>query len=135
MLYRPAQRLREHRWPKVHDLTSSDDFLFGLWMPGRAGGAGPARYLPKGTIDIYQTATPDSWLDWGNSDLSMGDKNGLGGSYAYCNQGNTYAGSPNEICGGESNWGATEGGVLRGPVQHLLERWQRRLLLRPDRLG
>ena len=31
-----------------------------------------------------------------------------GGSNAWCLQGNTYAGSPNEICGGLANWGATQ---------------------------
>ena len=30
------------------------------------------------------------------------------GDYAYCNQGTTYAGEPNDACGGSGNWGATE---------------------------
>ena len=47
----------------------------------------------------------------------MGHDDGpLGGSSAnsaYCNQGHTYAGSPNQICGGHQNWAATQLEVWR----------------------
>ena len=34
---------------------------------------------------------------------------GGAGDHAQCIQGNTYAGAPNDACGGDSwNWGATE---------------------------
>ena len=34
--------------------------------------------------------------------------NGPPGYYGYCNQGNTYRGSPNAACGGHGNWGQTD---------------------------
>ena len=99
------------------DQTASDDFLFGLWMPGRAGGEGPHRYLPTGTDTHYQDVRPEYWPVWGgNGALSMGgqEANGpLGGDNAKCQQGNTYAGFCNEICGGQYNWGATQLEVWR----------------------
>jgi len=49
---------------------------------------------------------------WGGDDLDMGYDGPLGG-IGYCHQGTTYAGSPNEICGGEMNWGATQLEVWR----------------------
>ena len=39
--------------------------------------------------------------------------NGPPGYYGGCNQGHTCAGSHNEICGGQSNWGATQLEVWR----------------------
>ena len=30
------------------------------------------------------------------------------GAYGECTQGNTYEGSPGQICGGKNNWGATD---------------------------
>ena len=100
-----------------YDHTASQDFLFGLRMPGREGGAGPQRYLPKtgGGID-YQLVYPDCWPQWGGGygDLRMGNADGpLGGTGGVCDQDRTYAGSMNEICGGASNWGATQLEVWR----------------------
>ena len=96
------------------DHTSSQDFLFGLWMPGREGGGGPQRYLPTGADTDYQLVGPGYWPYWGtHSDLTMGYSGPLGGSTGYCNQGSTYAGSRNEICGGYDNWGATQLEVWR----------------------
>ena len=43
----------------------------------------------------------------------MGNSGPLGGSDAECYQGQTYAGSTNEICGGLNNWGATQLEVWR----------------------
>ena len=99
------------------DQTASQDFLFGLWMPGRAGGAGPQRYLPTGADTKYQYVDSDAWPRWGYSgnDLNMGSSsNGPpGASGGWCNQGHTHATSPNEICGGSQNWGATQLEVWR----------------------
>ena len=40
------------------DRTASDDFLFGLWMPGRTGGEGPQRYLTT-EYTGYQHVMPE----------------------------------------------------------------------------
>ena len=99
------------------DQSSSQDFLFGLWMPGREGGAGPQRYLPTGADTRYQDVWPEYWPRWGsNYDLTMGNmggSNGPLGDHGYCDQGGTYATSSNEICGGRQNWGATQLEVWR----------------------
>ena len=93
-----------------YDQSASGDFLFGLWMPGRAGSEGPERFLPTGTGTGYQLAGPDNWPRWGgNGALSLGSNfHPPRGDRGYCNQGDTYAGSRNEICGGFQNWGATQ---------------------------
>ena len=92
------------------DGSSSDDFLFGLWMPG---GEGPQRFLPSGTETDYRTIVPDCWPWWGSvgnsegygRDLSMGTTSSLGGYDSECTQDYTYyPGSPNEVCGGQWNW-------------------------------
>ena len=98
-----------------YDQTASDDFLFGLWMPGRTGGEGPERYLTTGKNTGYQFVGPDYWPWWGINgvnDLGMG-YNAPPGSNAQCTQGHTYAGSPNQICGGHQNWVATQLEVWR----------------------
>ena len=96
------------------DQTTTDDFLFGLWTPGREGDEGPQRCLPTGTGTDFQFVAADLWPAWGSySDLSMGYGGPLGGDHGYCNQGNTYAGFRNEICGGQYNWGATQLEVWR----------------------
>ena len=110
----PRNDCSDIRW--CIDQSASDDFLFGLWMPGRAGGEGPERYLPTGKDTQYQFVDPDYWPLWGQygSDLNLGSSNGPpGGSVGCCQQGNTYAGSPNEICGGYHNWGVTQLEVWR----------------------
>eukprot|EP01052_Picozoa_sp_SAG31_P018193 SAG31_NODE_1278_length_9041_cov_3.415231_1_plen_2946_part_10 len=98
-----------------YDQISSQDFLFGLWMPGRAVGAGPRRYLPTGVNTYCQSVNPSYWPQWAvnSDDLSTGYGGPLGGDYGGCLQGHTYAGSPNEICGGDSNWSATQLEVWR----------------------
>ena len=89
------------------DHTAASDFLFRL-QPGE-----PHRFLPLGSsgddATDYQYVDPSYWPQWGGrDDLRMG-KNGPPGSGGYCNQGRTYAGSPNEACGGDYNsWGLTE---------------------------
>ena len=73
------------------DQSSSQDFLFGLWMPGRADSAGPHRFLPTDADTAYQRAGPDRWPQWGNygDDLNMGDNGPLGGSAGRCDPGVT----------------------------------------------
>ena len=55
------------------------------------------------------------WPRWGGGgsymygDLVIGDSFGAPeGSTGYCNQGGTYRGTEDEICGGEYNWGTTD---------------------------
>ena len=97
--------------PHCFDRTSSSDWLFGLW-PGP-----PQRFEPTGTDTVYQVAAADRWPRWGSGDggdsgdggwgLSIGS-GAPGGSDGRCDQGYTYRGMPGEICGGESNWVATD---------------------------
>ena len=95
-----------HSYPGVcYDRASSSDWLFGLW-PGP-----PQRFEPSGASNYhaYQWVETESWPRWGLSDLSIGSTSGApGGSDGACNQGDTYRGTPNEICGGGGNWGATD---------------------------
>ena len=86
------------------DRASSSDWLFGLW-PGP-----PQRFEPTGTDTVYQYVLVDGWPRWGNKgDLSIGSTGGApGGSHGQCIQGNTYRGTDGEICGGSTNWGATD---------------------------
>ena len=87
------------------DQNAASDFLFHL-QPGET-----QRFVPTGTgnhVAEYQTVAPHSWPIWGgDNDLRMGG-NGPLGTGGRCNQGATYAGSPNEACGGNSDWGLTE---------------------------
>ena len=89
--------------PECDDRTSSSDWLFGLW-PGP-----PQRFEPTGTDTTYQYVLADEWPRWGNADLAIGFMSGApGGSHGYCEQGGTYRGTDGEICGGDTNWGATD---------------------------
>ena len=87
------------------DRAASSDFLFRL-QPGE-----PERFLPKGgtgdDATWYQLVVPVYWPIWGDGrDLTMGSNGPPGG---YCDQGSTYAGSPNEACGGDyGTWGPTD---------------------------
>ena len=92
-----------HCW----DQASSSDWLFGLW-PGP-----PQRFEPTGTGTDYQRVRAGQWPRWGgNHDLAIGHTSGApGGSTGACSQGSTYRGTDGEICGGENNWGATDGEV------------------------
>ena len=90
------------------DKTSSSDWLFGLW-PGP-----PQRFEPTGTRTHYQDVHAERWPRWGVCgdlsliDLAIGNSGGApGGSYGFCQQGDTYRGTGGEICGGDTNWGAT----------------------------
>ena len=85
------------------DHTSSSDYLYRL-SPGE-----PERYetIPGGDTR-YQVAKPTYWPTFGDgSDLFIG-YNGPPGTDGYCDQGQTYRGSPNAACGGERNWGHTD---------------------------
>lgn len=106
-------------YPDCIDHTSSNDFIFAL-APNE-----PERFGPKpGGYMEYQFAGPSYWPYWGN-DLAMGTLNGPAGNYGYCNQGSTYSGKQNWICGGgydppspghckgKGCWGSTELEVWR----------------------
>ena len=88
---------------------AAGDFLFRL-----GPGAGPVAYRPTGDDTNYQLRGPAVWPSWGYgheglSDLYFGINGALGqGVYEQCAQGHTYAGEPNDACGGAGNWGATE---------------------------
>ena len=82
---------------RCNDHTSSSDWLFGLW-PGP-----PQRFEPTGTDTAYQVVRAGEWPAWGGGDLHF--PGAVGGT---CQQGGTYRGTHNEICGGEANWGATD---------------------------
>ena len=88
------------------DSASSSDWLFGLW-PGP-----PQRFEPTGTDTGYQYVEADRWPAWGwpGNDLviSAYDNGAPGDGKSLCNQGNTYRGAEDEICGGNRNWGATD---------------------------
>ena len=86
------------------DRTSSSDYLYRL-SPGE-----PERYepIPGGSTE-YQKAAPDRWPFFGyHGDLAVGRDNGPPGANGYCNQSETYRGSPNAACGGFQNWGHTD---------------------------
>ena len=89
-----------------HDYASEavGDFLFRL-----GPGAGPVAYRPTGGDTNYQGRNPGAWPTWGHYgyDLAFGISGALGQGNAYCIQGTTYAGEPNDACGA-GNWGATE---------------------------
>ena len=92
--------------PWCDDRASSSDWLFGLW-PGP-----PQRFEPTGTATVYQLVVPDWWPVW-DGGLRIGgapiDTSGApGGSGGGCYQGGNYRGTDGEICGGTSNWGATD---------------------------
>ena len=82
---------------------AEEDFLFRL-----GPGAGPVAYRPTGDDTQYQFRSPGFWPTWGYFDLSFGADTALGQSYSDAQGAHTYAGEPNDACGGHSNWGATE---------------------------
>eukprot|EP01052_Picozoa_sp_SAG31_P029471 SAG31_NODE_2932_length_4897_cov_9.890163_1_plen_1249_part_00 len=79
------------------DQTAAANFIFGL-APGA-----PERFDYSGTaigIHRYQQANPAYWPTWGQSgDLWIG-RDGAPGAMGFCTQGGTYAGAPDQICGG-----------------------------------
>ena len=87
--------------------SGNSSFLFRLAGPG---GVPPKLYLPTGMNAHYQRRSSDNWPTWGSGyDLTFGGYGALGqGDGAVCVQGYTYAGEPNDACGGHGNWGATE---------------------------
>ena len=98
------------------DSTGASNFIFAL-DPGTA-----TRFGPTGFDTSYQDAGPTDWPMWGRNggDLNMGG-NGPPGYQGHGRfQGTTYAGTPNEICGGDGNWGQTDLEVWR---LAWLQRW------------
>ena len=89
---------------------AAGDFLFRL-----GPGATPVAYRPTGKDTSYHYGDSRNWPAWGQydawgyNDLQFGYYFALGqGYYTQCDQGGTYAGKPNDACGGHRNWGATE---------------------------
>ena len=103
------------------DNTAASDFIFRL-QPGE-----PQFFLPTGTGSYrtrYQYAGPSEWPSWGHGyDLNMGSHGGPPGANGYCDQGDTYAGSPNEAWGGgwDGNGKPCEGLGCWGPTD--MEVW------------
>jgi hypothetical protein len=86
-----------------YDMNSSSDFIFGL-SPGA-----PQRFGPKpGGAGVYQNVKAREWPAWGygDADLTMGYGGGALGANGYCDQG-----TPNEVCGGNRNWGPAQSEV------------------------
>ena len=88
------------------DSTSEGNWLFGL-EPGP-----PAKFGPTGTYGDYQRVYAGYWQKWGFlGDLWIGDldwqPDGALGVRGSCDQGGDYDGMPNQICGGDDNWGET----------------------------
>ena len=55
----------------------------------------------------YVTSAYQENLGFGYNSDAPGGGHGLDGE-GECSQGGTYRGKPNEICGGDANWGATD---------------------------
>lgn len=101
--------------------AASGDFIFRLSpFSGEAPGAGPVQKVGPQvfrTGDACWNCGGDStefqilggWPQWGHFDLIIGmDAGPLGGTWANCLQGGTYAGHEDDACGGDSNWGHTD---------------------------
>jgi hypothetical protein len=88
--------------------AATGDFLF------RVGPMPAAVYQPQAGSHNdadYQFRRYDCWPEWGyhdGSDLNFGYCGGALGHLASCNQGHTYEGRPNEVCGSRYGWGATD---------------------------
>jgi len=93
-------------------------FIFGL------GPEEPERFGPTGKDTNFVISSQQQWPTFGGGDLMMGlgglnndggYNNPVGASGAKCNQGSTYTGSPDQICGasGDKLWGETELEVWR----------------------
>ena len=65
----------------------------------RLGPGEPERFAPTGTDTGYQSVSRYLWPSWGYRDLYMGST-GPPGANGFCDQGATYAGRPNQVCGG-----------------------------------
>ena len=78
------------------DRASSSDWLFGL-CPGH-----PQRFEPIDGAGYYQWVRADGWPCWGRGhDLDFGKELGKGS----CDQGASFAGTKDQICGGVKSWG------------------------------
>ena len=93
--------------PWTGNVGTAATFIFRLGGDGE----GSERFDPNAAAnEYYQYAYPDSWPGWSyGSDLYMGS--GALGASALCIQ-STYTAATNQVCGGESNWGATDMVVL-----------------------
>jgi hypothetical protein len=93
---------------RCYDVTSSANWLFGLW-PGPAERFDPqpgGNPNANGRFD-YQNVVSNGtgWPAWGcNDDCDLIIDHDGGG---YCDQGHTFRGKHEEICGSTRGWGAT----------------------------
>ena len=100
-----------------YDETAAASFLFGLGpeLPARFGLSNTASTRPSNGRWHYLTVSASQWPIWGDSDLQMAGSvsdPGMGpggppGVSGRCNQGGTYEGSLDQVCGGGDNWGET----------------------------
>ena len=101
----PLAHQGDANWSGTAYKGTSACFIFGLG-PGK-----PQRFSPNGKNTNFQRAF--SWPHWGDgnasrADLSMGS-NGPPGTDGHCDQGTTYSGHRNQICGGDrGTWGETQ---------------------------
>eukprot|EP01044_Picomonas_judraskeda_P014454 COSAG03_NODE_2296_length_2907_cov_2.655271_3_plen_278_part_00 len=81
------------------DRTSAGNWLF------RLGPGAPGKFGPNGANTAFQFVVPTEWPKWGDGgyDLYMGCYDALGATSS-CWEGSTYAGAPNQVCGGNGNW-------------------------------
>ena len=76
-------------------------------------------YVNGGTDDYYQELR-DWWPNWGRgADLALGEDQALGVG-ATCVQGHTYAGQPDDMCGGYNY----ELGCIPAPPGRSCTHWQ-----------
>ena len=89
------------------DRTATGDFVFGLSPQA------PARFDPTGANTDYQYVRNDRWPAWATyGDINMGST--VPGASAQCQQGGTYNGNTDQICGGgHGTWGTTSIEVWR----------------------
>ena len=91
-------------------MAAAGDFLFRLG-PGAAAGYKPKGGAGSDSNTYYQFRRHDCWPEWGyhdGADLNFGYCGGALGYLASCNQGHTYEGKANDVCGSRYNWGTTE---------------------------
>ena len=97
-----------HEWgPSTGSVNeNSGQFLFRLAAPRL--GAETYDAISNSNLQILaQDFWPRMGLNGGTGELGFGVRDRLGGSLAYCNQGSTYQGNRDDVCGG-SEWGESE---------------------------
>merc|ERR1712216_504706 len=104
----------------VYTSSSSGRFIFSIdpatakFDPIDSSGSDYNQAGYAGETD-YQQASSERWPEFGAHDLSFGwnDLPLSSNEAASCLQGTVYTGSPNQVCGGQYNWGETRLQVWR----------------------